>query len=445
MITASATAMEETHRTKGLVRLTMACNERCLFCNVPVEDYPRPTPPVGELEAEIDAFAASGERTLTISGGEPTLYRERLLALVRRARERGVPFVELQTNAILIDEAYAGALAAAGVTSAFVSLLSDDAELHDALTAVPGSWQRCLRGIDAMHAAGLRITLNPVIARTTQERLADFVGFVAARLPFVRSISVSAVQPHGRAHGDPELLPDYARLREIVPRARARAAEHGIEFLNPYCGLPLCIGWSDDLEHCVEAAEARAGEVAGRGLENRGDKSHGAPCIRCALRPWCAGAWHAYWTVRGGSGIAAPDPVVEPWAAAADAAPGQQIVRAPGGATAATWSALAATTEPTVWLWTDALQTADVAPLRASRCSELAVVVDPASFARGDARARDLVAALTAVRDAVRIWLAMPRDPSARAHVPAVVALAERLGCEPPVWVPRDRLTALPR
>ena len=35
---------EDSHRTKGLLRLTMACNERCPFCNVPAEDYARPTP-----------------------------------------------------------------------------------------------------------------------------------------------------------------------------------------------------------------------------------------------------------------------------------------------------------------------------------------------------------------------------------------------------------------
>ena len=39
---------EESHLTKGLVRLTMVCNERCPFCNVPAEDFPAaPTPGSG--------------------------------------------------------------------------------------------------------------------------------------------------------------------------------------------------------------------------------------------------------------------------------------------------------------------------------------------------------------------------------------------------------------
>jgi MoaA/NifB/PqqE/SkfB family radical SAM enzyme len=346
---------------------------------------------MSELEAEVDAFAESGEQTLTISGGEPTVMRARLIELTKRARRGGVRFVELQTNAILIDDGYAAALAEAGVTSAFVSLLSDDAALHDELTAIDGSFARCLTGIDALDAHGIRVTLNPVVAHATQHRLAGYIDFVAARLPFVKSISLSAVQPHGRAHSNAELMPDYAVLRALVPRARERAKAHGIELLNPYCGLPLCIGWDDDLENCVEAIEARLNLRVGRGLENTGDKSHGAPCVRCALRTMCGGAWHEYWQVRGGSGISAPIAIREPWLEDARDARGQQIVDAIGGISEATWSALHAATEPTVWLYTDSLCIDDVARLLESRCSDLALIVDGASVSREAKRALDAI------------------------------------------------------
>lgn len=68
-------AAEPSHRTKALLRITMAGNERCPFCNLPAEDYPVRTPPPAEIAAELDAFVASGERTLTLSGGDPTLLR----------------------------------------------------------------------------------------------------------------------------------------------------------------------------------------------------------------------------------------------------------------------------------------------------------------------------------------------------------------------------------
>ncbi len=421
---ATAASAEQSHTTKGLLRLTMACNERCPFCNVPVEDYPRPTPPPEQIAAELDAFVATGQRTLTISGGEPTLLRKRLLALVAEARRRGIPLVELQTNAVLIDEGYAAALAGAGLTSAFVSLLSHQPDLHDQLAGLDGAWPRCLAGIDALLGAGVRVTLNPVFARPTQDTVADYVDFVARRLPGVRSISLSAIQPHGRArrHLD-ALLPDYDRLAVSVRAARARAAVHGIALLNPYCGLPLCVGWEDGLDASVEAIEAAAPGPAVPGVDNRGDKAHGAPCRRCALRTRCGGAWHAWLALRG-TGLHPPALATPPWRGGEGAHQvvlagvddhGQRVV-------------------PTRWLRLSVLTPAVVPSLLASDATDLAVerpVADLDPEGRPD---RPLLAALRrlervnarrAPQRRLRVWLRLSGSGGA---LHRAAALAQALG-----------------
>lgn len=368
---------EESHRTKGLLRLTMACNERCPFCNVPMEDYPQRHTPEPELRAQIAAFAEGAERTLTISGGEPTLLRERLLWAVREARASGIELVELQTNAVLIDEGYARDLKEAGLTSAFVSLLSSVASEHDTLAGLDGAFAPCLRGIDALLDAGVRVTLNPVFASLTQERVPDYVRFVAERLPRVRSISLSAVQPHGRAAKALSLLPDYAVLGAAVKEAQARAAELGIELLNPYCGLPLCVGWEQALDRSVEAIEARAAPSLAQapGVDNRGDKRHGPQCGRCVLRARCGGAWHAYWDERGGSGIAPPREHFDPFSGEAPSAM-EAVVDAPRLETQ-TLEDLARATQPTVWLRLGALAEGDGARLADSACTHLALALRP--------------------------------------------------------------------
>ena len=305
---------EQSHQTKGLIRLTMACNERCGFCNVPMEDYAVMTPPEAELQVQVEALVDSGAQTATISGGEPTLLRRRLLALVKQIRQRGVPFVEIQTNAILIDTQYAIELADAGATSAFVSLLSHIPEHHDALCGTPDAFGRCLTGIDALLDAGLAVTLNPVTAHQTQSLVTDYVHFVAKRLPRVQAISLSAIQPHGRAAHHLDLMPEYQVLRTEIPNALAAANEYGIRLLNPYCGLPLCVGWTHEMERSVEAQEARFGQwQSPTGVDNHGNKRHGPPCSDCAVRTRCGGAWHAYWDVRGGNGLHAPETLTGPW------------------------------------------------------------------------------------------------------------------------------------
>lgn len=420
---------EPTHQTKGLVRLTMACNERCPFCNVPVEDYPRPTPPPGEAEAAVDALLASGARTVTLSGGEPTLLRGRLLGLIARARAGGAAFVELQTNAVLIDAGYAAQLAAAGLSSAFVSLLADEAALHDTLAGLPGAFPRCLAGIDALLDAGVRVTLNPVVARSTQGRLGDYIDFVAARLPRVRLVSLSAVQPHGRARGHLDaLLPDYDRLGPAVVEARRRATAHGIELVNPYCGLPLCVGWHDDPARCVEAAEGAAGGWRETpGLDNRGDKAHGPPCADCAFRTRCRGAWREYWAQRGGAGLAPPGSRAPPWAGPGDPA-AQAVARVSALRDAADVPCAAADGPPTQWLWTDALGPEAVPALLRAGWTDLAVSLPaPPAAAPGPLlRALRRFVQANALREPMarqRVEVAFPAGPGAAQAVAALRAL----------------------
>lgn len=425
-------AGEDSHRTKGILRLTMACNERCPFCNVPAEDYDKLTPPEDQADAELQAFLDAGAATLTISGGEPTLLRKRLIRLLRKARAGGIHFIELQTNATLITPEYAAEMADAGLTSAFVSLLSHVPELHDDLAGLAGAYPKCLDGIDNLINAGVRVTLNPVTARTTQHLVADYLDFVAERLPDVRFISMSAVQPHGRAREYLDLLPDYAVLSGSIREARARAEVHGIELVNPYCGLPLCIGWDDDPDHSVEAFEATGGGWKRTpGIENLGDKSQGAPCTTCAVRTRCGGAWHAYWQVRDGSGIVPPVHTVEPWLDQADAAPAQEVWR---GALPSLVGR--APEQPTVWWWTDTLAPGDAGRLLQSPVTDVAWetdVYDPAALRDALGVLRRLTAAGRQLQPQQRIRVQVglrANDSTNPAAVWRVASLATALGVD---------------
>jgi len=352
---------EESHATKGLVRLTMACNEKCPFCNVPQEDYAEPTPDLDDVLAEVQTFIDRGDRTLTISGGEPTLLKKRLLKLVTVAAEGGIDFIEIQTNAVLIDSEYGDALRTAGVTSAFVSLLSHLPEHHDHLAGLEGAFDRCLIGIDALLDAGIRVALNPVTARSTQDLLPDYVDFVASRLPRVKSISVSAVQPHGRASQNLDILPDYTHLSKSVPDAQRRAEQHGIALLNPYCGLPLCVGWSERLDTSVEAIEALAPHNP-QGVDNQGNKRHGAPCVPCGLRSRCGGAWHAVWDHRDGSGIVPPWVIQLPWRP--QNGQNQEIIDLRGDKAMDSLQTLEPPSKPVRWLWIDHLERQQIGSFR---------------------------------------------------------------------------------
>jgi hypothetical protein len=132
----------------------------------------------------------------------------------------------------------------------------------------------------------------------------------------------------------------------------------------------------------VEAVEAAAGGwQLTPGIENTGDKEHGVPCRRCALRTRCGGAWRAYWRVRGGSGLAAPAVSNPPWEGPGDPA-AQTVVAAPEGVDKAHWVALRTALTPTVWLHTPVLRKGDALRLARSGCTDLALELDPAGLSR---------------------------------------------------------------
>ncbi|MBK8265044.1 MAG: radical SAM protein [Nannocystis sp.] len=99
------------------VRIHFHCNQSCDFCFVSTH---LPPPPQPAVEAAIRE-AARGRGIVVLSGGEPTLSPDPE-RYIRLARAHGAAEIELQTNAIRLDQpGRAAALRDAGLGRAFVS------------------------------------------------------------------------------------------------------------------------------------------------------------------------------------------------------------------------------------------------------------------------------------------------------------------------------------
>lgn len=119
-----------------------ACNARCPFC------ISKMTPPNGVqlAEPEVDwrnfeiacRFAVRcGVTTVMLTGkGEPTLFPEQITRTLRKLQEFGFPFLEIQSNGIIIadrPEEYARHLQdwyAAGLTTIAISIVHYRAEMN---------------------------------------------------------------------------------------------------------------------------------------------------------------------------------------------------------------------------------------------------------------------------------------------------------------------------
>ncbi len=147
------------------VRVNFHCNQACHFCFVSTH---LPPPDDADVREAIAAIARRGG-VLALSGGEPTL-NPRLTDYVRLGKREGARAIELQTNAIrLADGALAREVAEAGVSDALVSLHGSTAAISDSVTAAPGTFDKTVRGVDALVASGIRVRLNFVFCAANRE------------------------------------------------------------------------------------------------------------------------------------------------------------------------------------------------------------------------------------------------------------------------------------
>ncbi len=152
--------------------ITYRCNERCEHCYLDHAGHDELT--FDEIRSYLPQFADAGVFFLTISGGEPLLRRDcfDILELARQLQFN----VKLKTNATLIGEREARRLRALAVEQVQVSVYSHRPELHDAITKLPGSFERTILAIRRMREAGLKVTLANVLMRSN---VADYPGVQA--------------------------------------------------------------------------------------------------------------------------------------------------------------------------------------------------------------------------------------------------------------------------
>jgi radical SAM protein with 4Fe4S-binding SPASM domain len=141
--------------------LTYRCNEKCIHCYLDHEDHGELT--TAEVKALLDQLAEAGVFFLILSGGEIFLRRD-LFELVEHAR-RLLFSVKLKTNAVMIRKAKAARIAALGVDSVQISVYSHKADVHDAITKLPGSFRRTIEGARLLKAAGVRVSFANVLMR----------------------------------------------------------------------------------------------------------------------------------------------------------------------------------------------------------------------------------------------------------------------------------------
>lgn len=188
--------------------VTERCDNYCLMCSQP----PRQEDDrwlVDELIEAIPLISPDTEE-LGITGGEPGLLGERLVALVD-ALQRHLPRTALHllsNGRRFADRGFARALGALRHPDLVVGipLYSDLPELHDYVVQARGAFDETVRGILNLKQARVRVELRFVIHRETYQRLPHFAEFVARNLVFMDHVAFMGLELMGFARTNLESL-----------------------------------------------------------------------------------------------------------------------------------------------------------------------------------------------------------------------------------------------
>lgn len=282
-------------KIKNVIRLGFACNVNCKFCNfIPATETFYSDFSLSEIKRQIDKLANNNIRYVSLSGGEP-LLRSDIEDIIAYAKEKGISDIDLQSNAILLDEDKIMRLQQAGLKIAFISFHTHLLLLFEKLLDKKGIFNIIVRNIKLLLKHKIEVVLNPVVNQLTFKYLAGYGQFVIREFPGIKSISLSVIQPHGRALNYKKLIPNYDQLSPYLERfLQYMHKSSNFYIINPYCGVPMCIGgWSNYLKNNVEYIENKDC------YKQDANKIYLTNCNGCKFKMLCNGVWKNYVDIFG--------------------------------------------------------------------------------------------------------------------------------------------------
>jgi len=168
---------------QGTIEPTFRCNLSCVHCYV--------NEPAGAAEvrarelstervkALVDEVADAGCLSLLLTGGE-VLVRRDFPEIYLHALSRGLR-VTVFTNGTMVTDEIADLFDRHRPVSVEITLYGMTAETYDRVTRVPGSFARCLEGIDRLLARGIRLKLKTMALTWNAHEIPAMREFARAR------------------------------------------------------------------------------------------------------------------------------------------------------------------------------------------------------------------------------------------------------------------------
>lgn len=198
--------------------VTDVCNAKCGHCSFyeAIDDKTRKPMTLSECRNLIRAAQELGVSMINFVGGEP-LKRPEILEIIRSV-DKNLSATSLFTNGWALPDLAQG-LREAGLDGVYVSLDSAESGEHDRIRALPGLFERGLRGLDAALNTGMSVGIATCLTPESFEK-GEFERMVEfAKKRGVHEIVIFDAMPSGRLKNHSELIDNEEWKEDLIRRS----------------------------------------------------------------------------------------------------------------------------------------------------------------------------------------------------------------------------------
>jgi len=149
--------------------LTLTCNMRCMHCGSSAGDtrgHELTTPEALDLCSQLQELHT---KYINLTGGE-ALLRKDWNVIGKEIKDRGMN-VSVLSNGLALNEKIIAELRSVGVYAIAISLDGGTPQTHDCIRGVPGSFEKCLQGLEALTSEGLPTTVITTVHKGNIQEL----------------------------------------------------------------------------------------------------------------------------------------------------------------------------------------------------------------------------------------------------------------------------------
>jgi len=271
------------------VRITKACNNRCLFC-LDSENQDGEIVPLKKVLEELRSGRGEGATRAIISGGEPTIHPD-IFRIIREAKEMGYQHVQIISNGrMLAYEDFVKKLKAAGLDEVTISFHSHLKKQMEKMTRAKGSHAQAMKGLMNVLKYNLIVSIDIVINKINYKTLAESMKFFI-RLG-VSEFDLLWLIPFGNAwENRKKLFLEGVQAKKYLDKALSLASNPDLFIWTNRLPAQYLEGHEDMIQNPIKLRDEIKGMRAGLERfvnEGRMMACFGERCQYCFARNFCA-------------------------------------------------------------------------------------------------------------------------------------------------------------